>query len=325
MRALVIGGNGFIGSHLIDALLENGWQVVVYDRVLEKYRLPLPGVQYVLGDLENLEELTSVLAHTDVMFHLASTTIPETANRAPIFDIQSNLVPTVRLLELCVKYNIGKVIFLSSGGTVYGVPEHLPVGEDHPTQPISAHAIVKLSIEKYLFLFKHLYGLNYVILRPANPYGPRQNPQGKQGAVAAFLGHIAQNLPITIWGTGEVIRDFLHVSDLASACISAATITTESSVFNIGSGHGISLNQLIAMIEREVQRFFQIERLPARPFDVPEIVLDTQRAQTELGWSPKISLEDGLADTWHWICSLPDSQSSIGTWTDIKEGFNVSK
>lgn len=304
MRAVVIGGNGFIGSHLLDALLESGWRVVVYDRVLEQYRPQLPSVEYVLADLENLQMLTTVLARADVVFHLASTTIPETANRAPVFDIQSNLIPTVRLLEICVKHKVAKVVFLSSGGTIYGIPEHLPVAEDHPTRPISAHGIVKLAIEKYLYLFKHLYALDYVILRPANPYGPRQNPYGKQGVVAAFLGHIAQDLPIELWGTGEVTRDFFHISDLVAACLSAATTTTRSDVFNIGSGSGISLNQLIARVEKQVQRSLQVERLPARSFDVPEIVLDTRRAQTELGWSPKISLEDGLTDTWDWVRSL---------------------
>lgn len=324
MRAVVIGGNGFIGSHLVDALLQNGWRVVVYDRVLERYRPRLAGVEYVLSDLENVQMLSTVLTYADVVFHLASATIPETANQAPVFDIRKNLIPTVNLFEMCVRQKVGKVVFLSSGGTVYGIPQHLPVMEEHLTRPISAHGIVKLAIEKYLYLFKHLYALDYVVLRPANPYGPRQNPYGKQGVVAAFLGRIAQGLPVELWGTGEVIRDFFHVSDLVTACLSAATTVTTSDVFNIGSGRGVSLTQLITVIEKLVQKPLKVEHLPARSFDVPEIVLDTRRAQAELSWSPQISLKDGLADTWDWVRSLPHPDSSSSISVDIKDGVNVS-
>jgi UDP-glucose 4-epimerase len=304
MRAVVVGGNGFIGSHLVDTLLADGWQVVVYDRAPERYRPPLAGVEYVLEDLGNTGLLASVLPRADVVFHLASTTIPKSSNDAPVFDIQSNLIHTVRLLEVCVRSHVGRVVFFSSGGTVYGVPQSLPVDEEHPTNPICAHGIVKLAIEKYLHLFKHLYGLSYVILRPSNPYGQRQNPAGNQGAVSVFLGHIAQGLPITIWGDGEVTRDFFHITDLAEACLLAATSETISSVFNVGSGKGMSLNQLLKIIEPVVQRPFRVVQLPARPFDVSKVILDIRRARAELNWVPKVSLEEGIPDTWDWVRSL---------------------
>lgn len=304
MRAVVVGGNGFIGSHLVDALLADSWKVVVYDRAPERYRRPLDRVEYVLGDLENTGVLASALSQTDVVFHVASTTIPKSSNDNPVFDIQSNLISVVRFLEVCVKTQVGKVVFLSSGGTVYGIPQYLPVSEEHPTNPICAHGIVKLATEKYLYLFKHLYGLSYTVLRPSNPCGRRQNPAGDQGAVAVFLGCAARDLPITIWGDGETVRDFFHVSDLAAAGLAAATSRTTSLVFNIGSGRGKSINQLLEMIESVVRKPVRVVRLPARPFDVPNLVLDVQRAHDELKWTPKISLEEGILDTWDWVHSL---------------------
>jgi UDP-glucose 4-epimerase len=307
MRAVVIGGNGFIGSHLVDTLLKDEWKVTVYDHSPERYRSPLPQVDYFLEDLGNSNKLKSALSRTDIVFHLASTTIPETSNDDPVFDISSNLIHTVRLLQICVKSRVSKVIFLSSGGTVYGIPTTLPVSENHPTNPICSYGIVKLAIEKYLNLFENLYGLSYGILRPSNPYGERQNPAGNQGAVAVFLGRIAQGQPIKIWGEGEITRDFFHVSDLARSCLAVAN-KASSRVYNIGSGQGTTLNQLLEVIESVIQNPFDIVYSKPRPFDVPKLILDTERARTELRWEPKISLETGITDTWDWICSLPWSQ-----------------
>lgn len=304
MKAVIAGGNGFIGSHLVDSLLIEGWQVVVYDRAPERYRPPQAGAEYVIGELGNESLMASVLTGVDVVFHLASTTIHQSSNESPVFDIQSNLIDTVRFLKVCVDCKIGKVVFLSSGGTVYGVPNSLPINETHPTNPICSYGIVKLAIEKYLQLFNHLYGLSHTILRPSVAYGQRQNPIGKQGAITVFLGRIAQGKPITIWGDGETIRDYLYVSDLVKACMLAATATHSDKVFNVGSGQGVSLNQLLEIIKGVVQKPFSVERQPARPFDVPKLILDTQRARTELKWTPKVPLEDGISRTWDWISSL---------------------
>ena len=309
MRALVVGGNGFIGGHLVDSLLSNGWDVAVFDRSAPRYRPSLREVECFLADLGNETMLTAALPGSDVVFHLASTTIPKSSNDAPVFDIQSNLVRTTRFLEICVKSNVARVVFLSSGGTVYGVPTSLPVSENHETNPICSYGIVKLAIEKYLYLFRRLYGLSYVVLRPSNPYGPRQDPMGEQGAVAVFMGCLARGLPIEIWGDGEIIRDFFHVSDLANACLAAATSKTASAIFNVGSGKGTTLNELLEVIASIVEKPLDVAFLPDRPFDVPELVLDTKRARDQLGWFPEISLKEGLADTWQWISSLPWSEA----------------
>lgn len=304
MRAVVVGGNGFIGSHLVDALLADKWLVVVYDRSPERYRPPLARVEYVLGELGNTDLVSSVLRRGDVVFHLASTTIPQSSNDAPTFDIRSNLVDTVPLLKECVKAQVSKVVLFSSGGAIYGVPESLPVGEQHPTNPICSYGIVKLALEKYLHLFRHLYGLPYVVLRPSNPYGERQRPDGDQGAIAVFLGRIAQNQPVTIWGDGSTVRDYFYVSDLADACIVAASSATDLCVFNVGSGQGIALNTLLKSIESVLQVSVDVKRLSSRRFDVPEMVLDTTRARSALNWRPQTSLEAGISRTWDWVRSL---------------------
>lgn len=305
MRGCVLGGNGFIGSHLVDALRQAKWHVTVYDRIDEaRYQSRYPDVDYVIGELGNRKLLESVLAQMDVVFHLVSTTIPQTSNEAPIFDVRTNVVDTIALLETCVKNHVPKIVFVSSGGTVYGIPERLPISEDHPTNPICSYGITKLTIEKYLHLFHHLYGLDYTIIRPSNPYGERQNPQGLQGVGSVFLGRIAAGMPIIVWGDGSIVRDYFYVADLARACLVAATTEKKFKVFNIGSGCGYSINELIEMIRVVVDRPFQVVHKPGRTFDVPELVLDIRRAKTELNWRPQVPFSDGLARTWEWIQKL---------------------
>lgn len=300
MRAIVLGGNGFIGSHLVDALLAEGTDVAVYDRAPERYREPLAGVRYISGELGNTKLISSILPGSDVVFHLASTTLPKTSNDAPTHDIQSNLVDTVRLLEACVASQVGKVVFLSSGGTVYGRVDRLPVDEEHPTLPLCSYGIVKLTIERYLHLFHCLYGLDYAVLRPGNPYGERQSPEGIQGAVAVFLGRVAAGQTIEVWGDGEIVRDFFHVSDLARACVLAGHAPNPALVCNVGSGEGLSINELLTRIEALVGRPFDVERQQARALDVPKLVLEIERAKRELGWRPGVALDEGLARSWEW-------------------------
>ncbi len=304
MRAVIVGGNGFIGSHIVDSLLEDDWRVTVLDRVMERYRPPLPGVDYILGELGNRGLLRAILPDADVVFHLASTTTPQSSNEAPAFDIQSNLVETIGLLDECVQAQVKKIIFFSSGGTVYGVPRSVPVAEDDPTYPISSYGIVKLATERYLHLYRHLHGLSYTILRPSNPIGKRQNPLGQQGVVAVFLGRVAQGLPIVVWGDGKVVRDYIDISDLANAAKKAAITMTVNTVFNIGSGRGLSLNELIEVIRSVVKQPVHVNYLPARLSDVPTIVLDSRRAQEELDWKPQFSFQHSIETTWEWVRSL---------------------
>lgn len=304
MNALVLGGNGFIGSHLVDRLLVAGHAVRVFDRNDELYRKPIDGVDYWYADFGNRTLLAQALDGIDIVFHLISTTIPKTSNDDPAFDVMSNVVETIALLERCVARGVRKVVFLSSGGTVYGASTALPVSEDSPTNPECSYGITKLAVEKYLALFNHLYGLDYVVVRPSNPYGPRQNPQGIQGAISVFLGRIAAGKAIEIWGDGEVVRDYVYVDDLVEGICRAAMQTTASRVFNLGSGQGCSLNTIIAIVRSVIGDQVQVVYTPRRVFDVPKIYLDISRAQQELAWRPVTSLDAGIRQTWEFVRSV---------------------
>lgn len=301
MKAVVIGGNGFIGGHLVERLASDGWAVTVYDMAPARFATPRKDVTYAMASLGDEGMLAEVLPGADVVFHLASTTIPQSSNDSPDFDVRSNLIDTIHLLERCVEHRVGRVVFLSSGGTVYGNPQRLPVNEDHPTDPICSYGIVKLAIEKYLHLYHELHGLAYTVLRPANPYGPRQNPTARQGAIAVFLGHVAKGEPIQIWGDGSIVRDFFYIDDLVDACIAAAKSDRKAGVYNVGAGMGESLNEIVAAIKDVVDRPVRVERLPGRDFDVPKVYLGIDRATRELGWSPRVDLREGLAKTWAWV------------------------
>jgi len=304
MRILVLGGSGFLGSHVVDQLCADGHKVVVLDRYSESFRSLLHGVEFCQADFGNRGELENVLSRgIDVVVHLVSSTIPKSSNEDPIFDVQSNLVESIALFEMCVRHSVRKVIFVSSGGTVYGVPEVIPVTEKHPTNPLCSYGITKLAIENYLFLFNKLHGLEYNVLRVSNPYGERQDPRRRQGAVAVFMYKILMNEEITVWGNGSVVRDYLHVSDVAQAC-KLSVESDRSGVFNVGSGIGLSIKQLLAVLEDALGKKAKVTWLPIRGLDVPEIVLDCSKIRNELFWKPCIDLNEGLVKTRVWMSSL---------------------
>jgi UDP-glucose 4-epimerase len=304
MNILVLGGNGFIGSHLVDRLLAEGHRVRVFDKYEEHYRKPLADVDYRFGDFGNRGLLAEALAGIDTVFHLISTTLPKTSNDDPAFDVQSNVVETLFLLEQCVAKKIGRLVFVSSGGTVYGRPAELPIREESPTNPECSYGITKLTIEKYLALFHLLHGLDYTIVRPSNPYGSRQNPTGIQGAIAVFLGRAARGEAIEIWGDGEVVRDYLYIDDMVDGLYRAATVASPFRVFNIGSGTGHSLNDIVAAIRTVTGRDLSVVYKPQRLFDVPAIFLDITRARRELSWQPVASLAEGIERTWIFVKEL---------------------
>ena len=307
MKVLVTGGNGFMGGHLVWRLLEKEHQVRIYDRGLDQFRTIPRDAEYVEGELGNHGLIREALEGVEVVYHLVSTTLPKTSNDDPIYDVRSNLVDTLQLLESCVAAGTSKVIFASSGGTVYGSPKTTPISEDHPTDPISSYGITKLAVEKYLGLFRHLYGLDYAVLRISNPYGPYQNPEGQQGAIGVFLHRILTGRPITIWGDGSVMRDYLYIADLVEALVLAANKETQYKVLNIGSGRGVSLNRLIACMAEVVGEPPQVEYLPPRSLDVPVNILDIRRAREKLAWEPRVELTEGINRTWDWVRSLPES------------------
>jgi len=301
MRALVLGGSGFIGSHVTDALLARDCQVRSLDRILETFRDPLPGVEYITGRIDDAGQVAEALHGIDIVFHLVSTTLPETSNDDPVFDVESNLIATLRILDLCVRKKVGRIVYVSSGGAVYGIPDIVPTPEDSPTHPISSYGVTKLAVEKYLHLYRRLHGLDYVVVRPSNPYGPRQNPDRIQGAVGVFLGRLLRNQPIRIWGDGSVTRDYIYVGDLAEGICAAAFGEAEERIFNLGSGAGVSLRELVAVIEKVTQVPMAVEYTEGRVFDVPRICLDISRAETALGWKPRTELRDGIREAWRFM------------------------
>lgn len=298
MRALVIGGNGFIGSHLVEGLRARGARVRVLDPGPARGDVDWQGVEYQQGDYSDPATAAGSLADVDIVFHLASTTVPATSNQDPARDVSTNLLGTLTLLDAMRARGIRRLLFLSSGGTVYGNPDILPVPEHHPLRPISSYGVVKVAIEGYLHVYRHMGVLDPVVLRPSNPYGPRQSSSGGQGVIAAALAHAARGTPMPLWGDGTVVRDYLYIDDLVALAIDAA-MSGRCGVFNAGSGEGHSLNAIIAAVEAVTARPLALDRKPSRGFDVREVVLDISAARDAFGWQPRVGLASGLARTWH--------------------------
>lgn len=303
MRVLVLGGNGFIGSHVVDFLQESGHKVRVFDRAHEHYRQPLNGVDYRIASFDDVPALAEALEGIDVVCHLISTTVPSTSNLDPVSDVDGNLINTLRLLQLMVQKGVKRIIYLSSGGTVYGVPVMIPIPETHQLKPICSYGVVKVAIENYIHMFYHLHNIQYCVLRASNPYGERQGHSGVQGVIGTFSEKLHSHEPIEIWGDGTIVRDFIHVHDLAKMCV----IVTESninSIINVGSGDGHSINQVISTLELASGIKANVTYKQARTYDVSKVILDISSAKSIYNWSPSIDFEAGIASSWEWLCKL---------------------
>ena len=292
---MLIGGAGFIGSHLAPLLAQNGRQVQVLGRS-DSAQQKMPTIQYIQGDFNNADLLEALVKQNDEVVHLAYATVPNTSFNDPLLDLNENLPPVLRLMQLCAKHQ-KRLILLSSGGAVYGQSQAVPIAEDHPTLPISPYGLTKLTIEHYAYLFSVSHGLNYISLRPGNPYGLGQIPCRGQGFIATALALIEQNKAVQVFGPQGTIRDYLEINDLTAGILAAMDHGQAGQIYNIGSGVGRSnldvlntLTPIVAKLGHEVQ----IEQLPARPFDVAVNVLDSSKLTNISGWRPKIDLQDGL-------------------------------
>lgn len=296
MNILVLGARGFIGKHLCSALVAANYKVRGFDLQPVNANWPdIHGVEWMAGNFENASNVAAALDKIDLVFHLISTTIPKTSNENPILDLQQNVVGTLNLLDLVIKQpQRPRLIFLSSGGTVYGVPYTIPISEEHPTNPLSAYGIAKLAIEKYLALYAYLYKLDYRVLRLANPYGEFQSHLSGQGVIAAFVHKALQHQPVEIWGDGTIVRDYLYIGDVISAMISLISYDGSERIFNIGGGRGHSILELLSVIKGLLQYDIVSYRLSSRPCDVPVNVLDINRATSILGWKPTTPLHEGI-------------------------------
>jgi UDP-glucose 4-epimerase len=303
VRVLITGGLGFIGSHLVETFLAAGWEVVVVDRGRSPFYSPPARVRLVEAELDNRGALGEALRGVDVVFHLAWTGESLASSQDMRTHAELNLMPSLRLFELCEEAGVRRVLFFSSGGTAYGRAERLPIPEDHPRRPISPYGLTKTTVESFLELHGRQFGLDYVIIRPSVPYGERQSPRGVQGAVAVFLGKAMRGEPIVIWGDGSVVRDYFYVGDLARGCLLAASTPDGRQAFNFGGGAGISINRLVELVRRVTGLDVEVRYEEGRAFDVPELVLDIERAHRVLGWRPEVGIEEGLDRTWRWIRS----------------------
>ncbi len=315
MKIVAFGGGGFIGSAIVDRLLLAGHQVRVFERtrvlpyrVFEESEL----VEWTTGDMQSPHDVAMALEGMDAVLHLVSTTLPKNSNEDTVFDVQSNLISTLHLLDAMVAQAVKRIVFISSGGTVYGEPKYLPIDEVHPTNPLVSYGITKLAIEKYLLLYQRMHGLEPTILRVANPYGERQRAETAQGAVGVFLHRALRGQMIDIWGDGSITRDYIYIGDVANAFVRAFEYDGEATILNISSGLGVSLNELLAAIEHMLGHPVERRYLPGRPFDVPVSILDNSLARVELGWVPRTSLGDGISVTAEWIRKImEDIQPTI--------------
>lgn len=303
-RVVILGGGGFIGSHLAEDLVAAGYPVRVFDKTncyWGNIESIIDRVEVCEGDFLNQVDIREALKGCPVVVHLVSTTLPSSSNDNPVYDLEANVVSTLRLLDEARAQGVKRILFISTGGTIYGRASSLPIPEEHPTEPLCSYGIGKLCIEKYLGLYRHLHGLDYTILRFANPYGERQNPASAQGAVAVFLGRILAGQPIEIWGDGEAVRDYVYVKDAVPAFRLVLERRPAERVFNVGSGRGTSINQLVEEIRVVTGSAVEVQRKPGRPLDVPANVLDSARLRQAVGWAPSVPLADGLKRTWEWM------------------------
>ena len=308
---LLLGGAGFLGSHVLEALLEDGYIVRVFDRARNRTGVCLAsGVEFCEGDFGNRDDLAAALDGCQTAFHLVATTLPKTSNDDPVHDLETNLVATVRFLDLARQKKVKKIAFASSGGTVYGVPTMVPIPEHHQTRPTCSYGIHKLAVEHYLHLYHRLHDLDYCVLRVSNAFGERQRPTASQGAVAAFLSMALRGEEIAVWGDGSVVRDYVYAKDVARAFCLAARYPGPPRIFNIGSGLGMSVNELLSSIEALLGRSVPRRYLPGRPFDVPVNVLDISLATSHLNWRPRHTFIDGLRRTLEWLQSFQEHRPS---------------
>lgn len=296
MNVLVLGGGGFIGSHIVEALGAQEINVSVFNRGMP---LPCLNCDWITGDFLDKPLLLNALRNIDVVVHSLGTSVPATSAMDPIFDVESNLVGTLQLLDAMRESEVSRLIYLSSGGTVYGNSGMGLVSEESPLSPISSYGAVKVAIEKFIGVAAHEWGLRPVILRPSNPYGERQTI-GRQGLIANILYRVLKGQPITVFGDGLNVRDYIYVRDLAGLVV-AAVRSDKVGVFNVGSGIGYTILDIIRLAESITGTVIPVERLAARPFDVREIVLDCSSAASVFGWRATTDIDSGMKAHFDWL------------------------
>ena len=302
MNILLFGAAGFIGSNLALYLAKTtDNKITLLDRKRELFSIPEivnnKSITIYESIFDENTEFDQVLQGQDIVYHLVSTTVPGTSNLQIPQELSANVVATAKMLEACVRCGVKKVIFLSSGGTVYGREMQCPLHENTPTYPINSYGVQKITIEKLLYLYNYLYGLDYRVVRLANPYGPYQNPNGIIGAATTFTYKALKKEEIIVYGDGSVVRDYIYIDDVIRAMANIVEKDSKYKIFNLGSGYGTSIQQLINVIGSTLGVDLKIKYLPERKVDVPVNYLDISRYENTFGKLNPISLEEGIRKT----------------------------
>ncbi|MDP2829314.1 MAG: NAD-dependent epimerase/dehydratase family protein [Sulfuricellaceae bacterium] len=302
MTCCVIGGTGFIGRVVVQQLVAGGREVRVIGRREQRPASLDEKASYLSGDYGDKAFLERALSGVDEIIDLAYSTVPKSSFEDPIHDITTNLPQAVNLFQVVSeRKNIRKLVVVSSGGTVYGPALAIPITEDHPTNPISPYGITKLAVEKYALMYHRLFNLPVSIVRPSNAYGEGQLPYRGQGFIATAIASILNGDAVTVFGGDQIIRDYIHVADVADGIVATLESGRPGAFYNLGSGSGLTTNQVlsfIAALAHQIDKSVAVEAKPLRAFDVPANILDCTRIQADTGWRTKISFAEGLDRVW---------------------------
>ena len=300
-KILVLGASGFIGSHLVERLAKDGHPVRAFGRYRETPDYEkFPNVEYFNGDFLNQSDLELALRGVSRVAHLISTTNPSVSDKDPLVDLSTNVAGSVSLFQRCVENgDIKKILFTSSGGTVYGDEYHgRPFIETDSTNPVSPYGIGKLAIENYLQYFKRKFGQDYTVLRIANPYGGRQRNNRQQGIIPLIINNIATEQPVTVYGDGSMVRDYIFIDDLIDTMVKSLMKDMEFETYNVGAGVGVSINELISVAEDVIGKKAIVEHKEQPATFVQTSVLDNSRIRNEIEDARLTSLYDGLQDVY---------------------------
>jgi UDP-glucose 4-epimerase len=302
MKVLVTGGAGFIGSSLVDSLLDKGHEVVVVDNLTSNDGGYLNNrSRFWYCDITDSNMLCKVfkIEKPEVVYHLAAQTMLRRSIEDPVYDGNINIIGTINVLEACRLNNVRRIIYTSTGGARVGEPEYLPVDEKHPLRPVSPYGISKHSAEHYVEAYGELYGFDYMIFCFGNVYGPRDSPQTKR-LVPLFLDMIKRNETPIIFGDGDQTRDFIYVMDIVDFLVKCIDRKSEKKLFHLANGKQISINEVYSVMKKVTGFDKDAGKVAGIKGEVRDIVLDIRLARDELGWNPSTDLEDGLRKTWEW-------------------------
>lgn len=295
MNALVIGGNGFVGSHLVDLLLLKGHNVRVFDASNEYYRKPLSKVDYRIFTLDDTLNLTNALSDIEIVFYAAST-----SGHDMIFDINKLLIPTINLLDLMKKFGIKRFVFFSSGSAVYGNSNTILVNEEQVLDPISSYGVIKATIEKYVMLYQSKCDIKPLIIRSANKYGPRQGNSISKGIISTFLRKVKLNESLIVFGDGNSFKDYIYITDLINIAYELS-FTDKCGIYNVGSGCSESINQILRQIKIVTNCNLEINYENKKMQDVDSFTLDISKITNLFENYPFISLYEGVSKIWNWL------------------------